>query len=267
MKILVTGSDGQIGKEVVRLLDSHETMCVDKKSGRDLNDEQTIEDIQHFNPEAIIHLAASFDRLNEPAGFEKTNWEDNILATWNLVSSVKPKQFVFASSYLVYDRPDNAVVYEEFPIKPRNLIGASKLWAEKLIDFTLRESTVSHARIFRVYSKNSHCFINHFAKIKELGGNVNVWDVDGKFDFIHAKDVARSLVALLDSNAHGVFNVGAGEGHTVQDVIDLTAVDTTKANDSSYIERGYASTGKIKLATGWEPKIGFVEGVSSLLEK
>lgn len=265
MRILVTGSDGQIGKELLKLLDSHKLLLVDKKLGSNLNDKEVWKKIADFKPEGVFHLAASFDRLNEPPDFDKINWEDNMLATHNLLNCVgTPNRFVFASSYLVYD-DSSPFIYELMSTKPRNMIGASKLWAEKAIDFKLQDTNVSHARIFRVYSKESHCFINHFVDVKKLGGSVNVWNTDGTFDFIHAKDVASALYSLFDSNVQGVFNVGTGTGHSVQDVINLIGVNTMKAEDYPRSERSIASIGKIKSMTGWSPTIELEKGIGELL--
>lgn len=270
MKILITGSEGQIGKYVSKMLDSHDLLLIDRKSGNDLNDDETKEMIEKFCPEAVFHLAASFERLSESRGFYEANWRDNLLATQNLIECIgNPNQIIFASSYLVYQQPYYVpgfsvpqVMYENFPIEPRNLCGASKLWAE----YALRavcENLVS-ARIFRVYSKESNCFINHFANVKKLNGKVNVWNTSGVFDFIHAKDVASALVALFDSKAIGVYNVGTGIGHSVEDVIRMVGVETIQAEDLSYTEQAFSSIGKIKSVCGWEPRISLEDGVREI---
>ena len=272
MRILVTGSNGQIGKELISLLQEDSLLCIDKKSGKNLNDPDVCQEINNFKAEIVFHLAASFDRLIEPPGFEKANFEDNILATYNLLNSIgqQVRQIIFASSYLVYQKPEyrfdgTKIIYESFPLAPRNLIGASKLWAEKAIEFQFPDCIVSHARIFRVYSSNSHCFINHFTDIKKLSGRVNVWNTNGTFDFIHAKDVASALLSLFDQKVSGIFNVGTGIGHSIKDVIDLIGVNTIQAQDMDYTEKCYASIGKIKSITGWEPKITLKEGIKELL--
>ena len=263
MRILVTGSSGQIGKELIELLEAHEVTCIDKKDGNNLNNIEVCKRIEKFASEVVFHLAGSFDRLIEPPGFDSVNIEDNIMATHNLLQCVAPKQFIFASSYLVY-KPQAPVLYEGMSVEPRNVIGAAKLWAEKMIEWKLSKASVAHARIFRVYSKESNCFINHFANVKRLGGKVNVWNTDGTFDFIHAKDVASALISLFDSNVSGVFNVGTGTGHSVQDVVDMVGVETVRANDVFRSEHSIASIGKIRGMTGWEPKVMLEDGIKEL---
>lgn len=266
MRILITGSAGQIGKYVSKMLEDHDLLLVDRKTENDLNDDETKEVIEKFKPEAVFHLAASFERLSESAEFYKVNWEDNILATQNLIECMgKPKQVIFASSYLIYQMPyQKQVMYENYPIEPRNLCGASKLWAEYALGAVCQN--LVNARIFRVYSKESNCFINHFAGVKKLGGKTNVWNTSGTFDFIHASDVASALVALFDARVSGNYNVGTGVGHSVEDVINLTGVEVVRAVDLPYTEMAYASIGKIKGATGWSPKMALADGVGGVMK-
>lgn len=276
MKTLITGSDGQIGRELVELVKDHELLLIDKKSGTDLNDKRVQDKIAEFKPESVFHLAGSYERLEESKGFDEINWADNMLATQNLLGCVgNPKSFVFASSYLVYQAPmhhndyakaSGAVpIYEAQPLDPRNLIGASKMWAERAIDFRLRDSLVSHARIFRVYSRESRCFLNTFALIKKNNGRANLYNPESVFDLIHAKDVAVALYCLMDSGARGTYNIGTGVGTRVQDIVMLMGLETVRALDHDSFERSYAATGKIKSLCGWEAKIKIADGVKELM--
>ena len=57
MNILITGSNGYIGSELVsRLEPAHNLICIDKKTGKDIND-LTINDLEEV--EVVINLAAS----------------------------------------------------------------------------------------------------------------------------------------------------------------------------------------------------------------
>lgn len=275
MKILITGSSGQIGSELCKMVESHDVLHVDKKIGLNLNDLKTQEHIRHFAPDVVFHLAASFERTTESTNFDRLNWEDNILATHNLLSCIdSAKTFIFASSYLVYDEKQylnrGAVgLYEEMSLKPRNLCGASKLYLEKEIDFWAKKhrATACHARIFRVYSNKSQCFINHFFQMATMGSKPNVWNAESGFDLIHARDVAGALYSMMDHKAVGIMNVGTGRCRSVKEVIKLIGCDTIQAEDIPATERSYAVIGKIKNMTGWEPKIGLEDGIKEMHEE
>lgn len=274
MKILVTGSDGQIGSELVKLLDKHDVLRIDRKSGHDLNTLETQDKIVDFAPDATIHLAASFERVLESKEFIHQNFVDNILATESMLSAIGGcKYILFASSYLVYDPSmymDYSVpvhLYEKMSVRPRNLCGASKLYNERLIDTWCEHNgaTASHARIFRVYSNQSKTFINLFAKLKQVSGVANVWNGNGMFDFIHARDVAMALYEMLDGKVSGVFNVGSGVARSVNDVVRLIGVQTRVGEDYPHTERSCAEIGKLTLATGWKPQITLEDGIREMM--
>ena len=68
----------------------------------------TDKDLELIGPQIVIHLAASFQRSDEDSQFFDLNFNDNILATHNLIHSIKHqktvKKFIYASSYLVYEK-------------------------------------------------------------------------------------------------------------------------------------------------------------------
>ena len=108
----------------------------------DLND-ITQEDMDIFDPEIFIHLAATFERSEETYGHWEENFHHNIKLSHHLISILRNcpnlKRVVNASSYLIYDKslyqftsPQDkpCKLKESDPINPRNLTGLSKLGHE-----------------------------------------------------------------------------------------------------------------------------------------
>ena len=281
MKVLVTGSDGVIARELIKTLGEHTLLLVDKKSDKDLNSHIVGEEIRGFKPEIVYHLAASFERTDESPFFLDINWLDNISASARLnkvISEIDSvKQYVFASSYLIYDpmmytslRVTPPYELSEFsPINPRNLCGSSKLHIENEINFLQRnikkDMKVAHARIFRVYGNGSQDFVARCVQWAKYDMPVDIWNKENSFDYVHARDVASALKHLADKELSGVFNVGSGDSRSINEVIALTGVKVKKVENKDLFENSQADIIKIK-STGWKPLISLEEGVNELKE-
>lgn len=285
MRILCTGSAGRVGSYLVKLFDSsHTLMCVDKKTGFDLAKEP-MNEILDFEPEIIFHLAASFERSDETPEFLGINYHDNMLASLRLNQAIAKmsnlKKVVFASSYLVYhpaqymskNQEDFSVsLREDDEVSPRNLCGAAKLYEEQELNFIKRNIHKSlqlcHARIFRVYGENGQEFVSRCAEYKKFGMPVDLWKPENCFDYCHAEDVAEALYHLGFSECDGVYNVGSGKSHSIQQVVDSIGCETRKvqAPDGELYENSCADITKIT-ATGWYPRISFEEGIRRVLSK
>lgn len=285
MKILVTGSAGRIGKCLVGLLGEHELMLVDKKTGFDLSKE-AMNPILEFSPEIIFHLAASFERTDETAQFLGINYHDNMQASLRLNQAIAKmrelKKVVFASSYLVYspdlymyktwEMPSKFGLSENQVTEARNLCGAAKLYEESELNFIQRnihkDMKLVHARIFRVYGENGQEFVSRCAEWKKMGMPVDLWKPENSFDYVHFQDVAEGLVHLAFSDANGVYNVGSGESHSIQEVVDAIGCKTrqVEAPDGELYENSCADITKI-IESGWKPKISFKTGIERVLNQ
>lgn len=283
MRILVTGSSGRIGGYLVKKLgNEHSLMLVDKKTGFDLSKEP-MNELLDFEPELIFHLAASFERTDESSDFLGINYHDNMLASLRLNQAIAKmkglKKVVFASSYLVYEpklylsqKPEdfNFPLDEEDFANPRNLCGSAKYYNEQELDFIKRvinkDLSVVNARIFRVYGEDGQEFISRCASWKKDGIPVALWKPENKFDYIHAEDVAEALLYLGFNEADGIYNVGSGEAHSIQEVVDSIGclTRTIPAPDGELYEHSFADISKIRSA-GWKPRISFAEGIKRVL--
>lgn len=251
-RVFVTGGAGVIGVELVPMLVARGAKVlvgdlkprpasfapnVSYRKG-DLNS-LTAAELAAFAPDCLIHLAATFERSVETAGFWEENFRHNVQLSHHLMSLARDsrslERVVFASSYLIYDpslyqfpepRETPARLTETDAIRPRNLTGMAKLAHEMELQFLsgfdqYRFSTLC-VRIFRGYGRNSRDVISRWVRALLAGQPITVYRPEGCFDYVYAADSAEGLVRLADcARAQGIVNLGTGRSRRVSDVLDV----------------------------------------------
>ncbi len=305
-RILVTGGAGVIGRELLkRLIDiKAEIMSIDREPHpKEITDKITAiqqdiakehEDylyekyIKQFNPHAIFHLAAAFERSLESPSFWDINWRDNIIVSHRIINSAFKlphlKTFVFASSYLVYspslylsqilpDKPYS--LKEDDMIEPRNLVGAAKYYSEKELEFLSKFNehplSIINSRIFRVYGRGSKDVISRWVRLALAGKEIEVYNGNNRFDYIFAGDVAEGLLRCAYSEkADGPINLASGLDRAVRDVVEILKkelhVTINDMGDKEAFESNRADVYMLNKTTQWTPKTSLEEGIKRIIE-
>jgi UDP-glucose 4-epimerase len=90
-------------------------------------------------------------------------------------------------------------------------------------------------------------------------------------DFTHVDDIVRGLELAADHELDGIYNLGTGDAYHFETVVDMlndelgTSIDPEYVEnpipESVYVHDTCADYSKMEEATGWEPEIGFEEGI------
>jgi nucleoside-diphosphate-sugar epimerase len=164
-KILVTGSEGLIGSEIIQELQTLGMMtakldiCAEVPGHQgDVRDCQTVEQAM-AGCSGVIHLAA-VSRVLWGEQNPVLCWETNVKGTENVlmaVSRMNPKPWViFSSSREVYGHPQSLPVAEDAPLVPVNIYGRSKIAGEYLAnDARTKGLTTAIVRFSNVYGSTS----------------------------------------------------------------------------------------------------------------
>ena len=124
MRIIVTGSEGTLGKPLVKRLRhlGNSVFTMDMQHGSDPQHKRAdvsvwrewLEAFRGINPDMVFHLAAEFGRNNGEDYYERL-WQTNVVGTRNILEAQKGHKFklVFASSSEVYGDISDELLKEE----------------------------------------------------------------------------------------------------------------------------------------------------------
>ena len=248
MKILVTGGNGYVGRELCRLLCAeHDVKIIDNFRYGENRFQVTERDNYHFfstdirnldelkttissiEPDVIIHLAAIHfipECENEPGMALSTN----VMGTLNLVSLCPANcRFVFASSGAVY-APDAYPHHEQTSlVKPTDVYGLTKLQGEDYV----RYFAIKHnfpaviVRLFNVVGPgetNPHVLPEIFAQLKAGHRQLKLGNIEAQRDYINVRDAAAGFkaVALNREMQPGeviTVNLGTQQTYSVRDLL------------------------------------------------
>ncbi len=199
MRILITGSNGQIGKELYRIkkFSKHEFLFTDLKQ----LDISSFDNINSYlvdkKIDCIINCAAYTDVRK--AEIEKVKALDvNSKGVKNLVTYCEEnniKLVHFSTDYVYNGNTIKPISEQEF-VDPQNYYGFSKREGEKHIQNSNCESIV--IRTSWLYSKYGNNFVNTIIKKCKIKESLKV--VNDQFGCpTYAKDLAEAVIQILDS--------------------------------------------------------------------
>lgn len=274
--ILVTGSNGFVGRQLVKqLIDlGFQVSTIDIDDCNISLDRLSLSGISH-----IFHLAS---KVYVPDSWEKTFdfYQTNVMGTVNVLELCRVNQckLTYVSSY-VYGNPQYLPVDEKHPILPASPYNHSKLIAEDICKYYNQTFNIPIAilRPVNIYGPGQSASflipeIIHqvMDKSKEY---IEVMDIRPKRDYLYVEDFIDALIATMNITNFETFNIGSGYSISVEEIIQtvLKVTNISKPIRPKNIERKnevwdvYMNIQKFKNAFDWEPKTSFVEGLGKCI--
>lgn len=207
MKVLIVGSEGQLGREFMKLYpDSIGTSHVPSKASYLPleNEDAIIKFLASERPDMVINCAAltNVDRCEKEREYA---YKVNGLAVRFMTMKCNEigAKFVHVSTDYVFDGIDGNYL-ESAPPNPVNYYGLSKLAGEQFA-YSVKENLVIRTSGVFGYSNNFPLFV-----YKKLKSGETVSAIKGFYSPIHAKELALAVKRLIELQEEGIVNV-AGE--------------------------------------------------------
>jgi len=209
--------------------------------------------------------------------------ESNVLGTVRLLTHAVQsglKKVVFVSSGgTVYGVPRQLPIPETHPTDPACSYGISKLAIEKYLGLFKQLHGLDYTvlRLANPYGERQRTHASQGAVAVFLGkilrgDPVEIWG-DGSIvrDYIHIADVVDALLAALERTCdEHVFNIGAGRGHSLNEVIDAIERITGRVADRRYLPGrvfdvpvSVLAIERARQSLAWSPKISFDHGLEN----
>lgn len=204
MKILVTGSNGQLGREIARRYATGNQLLLTDHQTLDITDsEQTAKVFSDFQPEAVIHSAA-YTNVDGAESDPDGAFRVNVIGTQNIAAQCLKFQakLVYISSDYVFDgRRDSH--YREFdPVNPLNVYGKTKLYGEQIV----KEITGRHfiVRTAWLYGDGQN-FVKTMLRLARQQESLKVVN-DQIGSPTYTKDLAAAVFRLIWSDSYGTYH-------------------------------------------------------------
>lgn len=201
-KILITGTNGYIGKSLMNWLMSEPNKYkVDFLSVRDDSWKQK----QFDRYDAIFH-AAGIVHIKETKENKSLYFKVNRDLTYEIAKKAKAegiKHFIFLSTMNVYGL-NKGIINSDTPLEPSSAYGKSKLEAEKLIN-NLQSSTfnVSIIRPPLVYGKGCK---GNYNRLAQFALKTPVFPkTNNKRSMIYIDNLSEFIKNIIDNSSNGVF--------------------------------------------------------------
>jgi|SRR5450830_72344 len=262
----------------------------------DLADQSALDAVfTQCKPQAVMHFASSI-QVGESVRRPDIYYRNNFSNTLNLLDAMvahNVKHFIFSSTAAVFGEPDYVPIDEAHPNRPVNPYGRSKWMVEQTLSdydhaFGLKSVCLRYFNAAgadpEVQLGERHDPETHLVplilqaasgrrpEIQVFGRDYDTPDGTCVRDYIHIFDLCSAhllaLQHLADGGASERFNLGNGEGFSVQQVIDT--VEKVTGRKVSMVDgprrdgdpaKLVADSTRARAQLGWKPVFADLETI------
>jgi len=303
-KFIITGGAGFIGSNLTLTLqekfpDARLTVIDDFRSG-------DFKNLAGYRGDFVAENLATFDwqeKFGDPAaaGFDAifhlasitdttvhdqfVQVHDNVESFRRLLNFARPTKtrIIYASSAATYGSATEASA-ESNGAAPANVYAFSKVIMDNIARQAAAESPdwiMVGLRYFNVYGpREAHkgvpaSMIYHLAQQIKAGKRPRIFKHgEQKRDFVYVRDVVEGTLCALDAKTSGIYNIGAGEARSFNELIEVLNKCLSTNFEPEYFDNPHAhyqnftqaDLTRARKALKYEPRFSLEEGVRDYMQ-
>lgn len=293
MRVLILGGNGFIGSHLADalLLRGHFVRIFDCQHERFRAPLQYVDYVisdfsnqallaQALNNIDVVFHALSTTFPSTAAINPRKDVSENLIGTLHLLDlmiKLKVPRILFLSSGgTVYGVPDQLPVAEDHPLRPISSYGIVKAAIEQYLGAYKKQANIRHL-IVRASNpfgpRQGHAgvqgAVSTFLRRTFDRERIEIWgDGNATRDYLYIEDLANFCVKATEMDVEGIFNVGYGKGHSLNQIIEIIGQVTGQVTSTIYkpartidIPHIYLDITRAKHIVDWQPSVSLPLGI------
>jgi len=279
-KVLITGSEGFIGKSIKSLLASNENdyelFTPNKKELHLFDFTQVKGYLNTAKPDVVIHCAAV---LPSKAG-EQSSKEGTIRIDSNIVNAVidynKNLKLIYCSGCSLY-KNNGQLLDESNELFSLNPYLEAKIAGEKLISESLLNSVILRIAAPYGFQQKIQTVIHIFVKRAITDNNIEIFEEGLRVqNFTNVKDVSKAIAEAIKTDKVGTYNICSDRSITMKELAEkIISLSNSKSKivykpnikDKDDTKVLNLDNSKAKHVLKWKPTVTIEEGIIELINE
>lgn len=206
MKVLIIGSEGMLGHDLVDILSEENEISTTTIDTLDITDiEKTIDTVKKINPDVVVH-AAAFTDVNGSETKKDLAYKVNGIGTRNVAVACKETNsaLVYICTDYVFDGEKGTSYQEYDQTNPLSVYGKTKLQGETYIRDILSKFYI--VRTSWLYGYHGPNFVTTMLKLAETMDTISVVN-DQIGSPTYTVDLAKAIAQLIKKPSYGIYHI------------------------------------------------------------
>ncbi|MCC7550566.1 MAG: dTDP-4-dehydrorhamnose reductase [Methanobacterium sp.] len=206
MKVLIIGSEGMLGHDLVDILSEENEISTTTIDTLDITDiEKTIETVKNINPDVVVH-AAAFTDVDGSESKADLAYQVNVLGSRNVAVACRETDsaLVYICTDYVFDGTKGTPYQEYDQTNPLSVYGKTKHLGEVYVRDLLSKFYI--VRTSWLYGYHGPNFITTMLKLAETHDTISVVS-DQIGSPTYTVDLAKAIAKLIKKPAYGIYHV------------------------------------------------------------